>query len=303
ANRAKSEFLANMSHEMRTPLNAVTGYTELLEMELAGPLNDEQKGQLSRVRSSTSHLLSLINDLLDLARIEAGKMTVARRGESLADAVGSALALVAPQAAARGIEVVDECSHRTELTYLGDRDRVRQILVNVVGNAVKFTPQGGRVRITCGTSHAPTVAGLEGEGAPWTFVRVEDNGVGIDAAQMERIFRPFEQVEGGYTREAEGAGLGLAISRQLALLMGGDLTAASEPGVGSAFTLWLPSEEAGELPELSLHPERGGAGLEAVASALLAEVDAILEDYQQRLRADPLIPLAAVQLDAELQAH
>ncbi len=239
ANRAKSEFLANMSHELRTPINAIIGYADLLTMGLSGEVNAVQQGQLERIRASGRHLLGLINDVLDTAKVEAGQMNVAREVALLDEAVAAALAFVEPQAVERGLVLVNRCTAGGR--FMGDDDRVRQILTNLLSNAVKFTQPGGRVTVTCGiTPHADTQAHLKGPG-PWAFVRVEDSGIGVPAGQADAIFEPFVQAESGRTRTRGGTGLGLTISRRLARLMDGDLTLDSRLGEGSCFTLWLPA--------------------------------------------------------------
>ena len=240
ANRGKSDFLATMSHEIRTPINAILGYTDLLLMGLQGPLTPGQEQQLSRVRYSSEHLIGLVDQLLDFARIEAGSLRVERRTASAADAVSSALAVLGPQAAERRVELSAECNG--EGRYVGDPQRVDQILLNLLSNAIKFTEPGGRARVTCALREG-ALAQAAGEG-PWVCLRVEDTGIGVAPDQLERIFEPFVQVESGYTRRHGGAGLGLAISRRFARWMGGDLTVESTPGAGSSFTLWLPAVTA-----------------------------------------------------------
>jgi signal transduction histidine kinase len=248
ANRAKSFFLANMSHELRTPINAVIGYAELLNLGVTGPVTPGQQAQLERIRASSAHLLTLINDILDLAKVEAGHMTVEHDREPMAEVVAEAVALVGLQAEAGDLTVENLCRD-SRLVYVGDRDRVRQIIVNLLSNAVKFTRPGGRVTIRCGTAETPEPrAQLAGAG-PWTYLSVEDTGIGIAADQLLRIFQPFVQAEEGHTRTRGGTGLGLTISRQLARLMGGDLTVTSSQGTGSCFVLWLPAvtPETGSL--------------------------------------------------------
>jgi PAS domain S-box-containing protein len=252
ANRAKTDFLATMSHEIRTPINAIIGYTELLEIGLAGPLEEKQRGFLARVRFSSRHLLTLIEDILDLARIEAGRTQLSSARVSAAAVVGAAIALVGPQAHARRIRLRHATLEDRLTTFDGDEDRVRQILVNLLSNAIKFTEPGGRVTVNHGvTATAPPI--VTGRGGPWTFIQITDTGVGIAPADLERVFLPFEQADQGYTRRKGGTGLGLAISRQLARLMGGELTADSELGRGSTFMLWLPHQptydDAAQLSE------------------------------------------------------
>jgi signal transduction histidine kinase len=242
ANRAKSEFLANMSHELRTPINAIMGYTEIIDLGIAGAVSPEQRVHLERVRASSRHLLTLVNDLLDTAKIEAGHMTVRREPGSIADAVGDAVGLLAVEAGERGVTVEATCP--ADVGYCGDADRVRQIVINLLSNAIKFTAAGGRVALRASTeAHAPEGVAVSGEG-PWMCLQVDDTGIGMSEEEVEKVFRPFVQADSSRTRVAGGTGLGLTISRQLARLMGGDLTARSEPGRGSRFTVWLPAAEA-----------------------------------------------------------
>ncbi|HYH78761.1 MAG TPA: ATP-binding protein [Longimicrobium sp.] len=243
ANRAKSEFLANMSHELRTPINAILGYGELLDMELAGPVTPEQRAQLDRIRSSSRHLLTLINDILDLSKVEAGQMVVQHVPSQVRVDVLEAVSVVGAQYGERGVELVNECV-LGEGRYVGDPDRVRQVLLNLLSNAGKFTEAGGRVVVRCGTTTQPDRGAYLAGTANWTFVRVEDDGIGIGEEDAARIFQPFVQAREGRTRTQGGTGLGLTISRQLARLMGGDLTLQSKPGKGSCFTLWLPADTA-----------------------------------------------------------
>lgn len=242
ANQAKSQFLANMSHELRTPINAVIGYTDLLEMGIAGPLNDEQSAYLERVKASSGHLLTLVSEILDLAKVEAGQMQVARERLALSSTVDDVLALILPQAVRSGVEVRNLVGPENDGTYCGDADRVRQILLNLLTNAVKFTGRGGHVTLSCVVAERPDSEIRASREGPWLRVDVEDSGIGIAPEHAEKIFRPFFQVDGGYTRESGGTGLGLSISRRLARLMGGDITFRSRPGEGSCFTLWLPAD-------------------------------------------------------------
>ncbi|CAN5722048.1 hypothetical protein BH23GEM10_BH23GEM10_06370 [soil metagenome] len=299
ANHAKSEFLATMSHEIRTPINAIIGYNDLLRMELSGPLTDTQRQQLDRVSASSRHLLSLIQDVLDLAKVEAGRIEVDRSEASVSDAISTAISLVQPEAEARGIQLV---AHEpdAELVFVGDADRVRQILVNLLTNAVKFTDAGGSIEVLYDIAEQAPFAP---DGA-WTRICVRDTGMGIDAREQRRIFEPFEQVESGRTRTKGGAGLGLAISRELARLMDGDITVDSTPGEGSTFTLWLPQSDL--VPN---HPAlRGGAdhvhlppGVGDVGYAMLQNVGAIVASYSDRLRAE--LGVTTEVQDPTLQDH
>jgi PAS domain S-box-containing protein len=227
ANRAKLEFLATMSHELRTPLNAIGGYAQLLDMELRGPVTDQQREDLARIQRSQRHLLSLINDVLNFARIETGHVHYAIAPLALADVLADVADLVTPQARAKGLTCELAVPDRAVLVR-ADRDKLVQVVVNLLSNAVKFTPAGGRVALAC------AAAGDAVE------VRVSDTGIGIATDKLETIFEPFVQVDRGYTRTTEGAGLGLAISRDLARAMGGDICAESDVGKGSCFVLRLP---------------------------------------------------------------
>ncbi|MBR9988412.1 MAG: hypothetical protein KFH98_01590 [Gemmatimonadetes bacterium] len=242
ADRAKSEFLASMSHELRTPINAIIGYAELLDMGISGGLNEEQLHHVRRVRASSRHLLTLINDVLDLAKIEAGHMTVEHHKSNIRGAVADAVSLLALQAEEKGLSLTNECG-RTDISYVGDVDRVRQILANLLSNAVKFTGDGGRISVRCGSAEQAPGTAVDGSG-PWTIVEVEDTGIGMSAEEAVEVFQPFVQAAAGRTRAHGGTGLGLTISRQLARLMGGDLTVRTEQGAGSCLTLWLPATEA-----------------------------------------------------------
>jgi PAS domain S-box-containing protein len=304
AARVKSHFIATMSHEIRTPLNAVMGYADLLSMELGGPLTRAHHEQIAKIRASSQHLLGIVDDVLDLARIESGRMAAARARLRLGPVVSRAMVLAEPQASALGVELVSAMSgFASELQCWGDGERVRQILLNLLGNAAKFTERGGRITIGAeAAAEAPAYTRLEGPG-PWVYIRVEDTGRGIPPERLEAIFEPFVQAETGFTRRFGGAGLGLDISRRLARLMGGDLTVRSAPGVGSAFFLWLPAsadEEAGPVP---CADDDGGGVFTAIREAVLSELERILHVYVARLRSDPGTPNARRLSEAELEDH
>jgi signal transduction histidine kinase len=232
ANRAKSEFLANMSHEIRTPINAMLGYADLIEMGISGPVTNEQQVQLDRIKVSGRHLIGLIDDLLDFARLETARLSVKQRVAPANEAIQTALTVVDPQASAKPVALTVDVAPDTH--YIGDPQRVEQILVNLMGNAVKFTPAGGNVRVESRTVRS------NGGTTRAEFV-IEDNGIGIPSHRLESVFEPFVQGHGGYTRPHGGSGLGLTISRRLAELMGGQLSVESQEGVGSRFTLTLPA--------------------------------------------------------------
>jgi signal transduction histidine kinase len=239
ANRAKSDFLATMSHEIRTPINAMIGYAELLHTGISGAVSEVQRTQLARIRASGLHLRSLIDELLDLSKIEARQMTVARLPARAAESVERAIMHVRPQAEAKKLRLDPRPAGESPV-YLGDSHRVEQILTNLLSNALKFTPPTGRIFVEWGSGRARTT----GSAADSVWISVADTGIGIGTQDLERIFQPFVQVENGYTRGQGGTGLGLAISKQLALLMGGDLTVESTLGSGSRFTLWLPGADS-----------------------------------------------------------
>ena len=228
ANRAKGDFLAAMSHELRTPLNAIDGYAELLELGIHGPVTDPQLDALGRIRRSQRHLLGIVNDLLNFSRAEAGHLTYDLAPLGMAELVDAVTAMVIPQAEARGVRL----EHRplpADAVATGDRTKVEQVLLNLLSNALKFTRAGGSIRVD-GEADGEQVR-----------VRVHDTGIGIPADKRDDIFEPFVQVGRTLSRQVEGAGLGLAISRLLARGMGGDLRLeATEEGVGSTFVLELP---------------------------------------------------------------
>jgi PAS domain S-box-containing protein len=228
ANRAKATFLATMSHEMRTPLNAVAGYAELLDMGIHGPVSDSQRDAIHRIRRANSHLLSLINDILNFAKLESSRVHFASECVPLDEMLATAATMIEPQARKKGVQFTRRtCS--LGATAFGDREKVLQIVINLLTNSVKFTPPGGTITVSCGDS----------DDECWTAVR--DTGSGIPAEHLDAIFEPFVQVGRADPGLGTGVGLGLAISRDLARGMGGDLTVESTLGVGSEFRLTLPS--------------------------------------------------------------
>ncbi len=226
ADRIKSAFLATMSHELRTPLNSIIGFTGVLLQGLAGPLQEQQVKQLSMIRSSAQHLLALINDVLDISKIEAGQLEVRRDPFDLRAAIENVLRMVTPAAQKKGLTLSAAIPSGLG-PFVGDQRRVEQILINLLNNAIKFTERG-EVRLECETR------------AGQVILRVRDTGIGIRPEDMPKLFRPFQQLETGLARHHEGTGLGLAICKHLAHLMGGDITAESEWGRGSLFTVTLP---------------------------------------------------------------
>jgi signal transduction histidine kinase len=235
ANRAKSDFLAAMSHDLRTPLNAIGGYAQLVEMGVHGPVTDPQRDALGRVRRAQEHLLTLINDILNFARIEAGHVDLVVRPVRLGEVLASVEPLVAPQLHAKAQRYHDD-SASCDAVVLADAEKVRQVVLNLLSNAIKFTPERGTIAVRCST---------EGDRA---CISVTDSGIGIPAPQLEAIFEPFVQIDRHFTSGHQGTGLGLAISRDLARRMGGDIAVRSAPGAGATFTLSLPLVDGGHRP-------------------------------------------------------
>jgi PAS domain S-box-containing protein len=228
ANRAKGEFLAVMSHELRTPLNAISGYTDLLELGIQGPVTDAQRESLSRIQFSGKHLLGLINDVLNYAKLETGSVRYDITDVNVAELFSEVESLVSPQVRAAGLTLI-RTDVAPDLTVRADAEKVRQILLNLMSNAVKFTARDrtGLIELLCTTDEKHVL------------LQVRDTGIGIPPEKLETIFEPFVQVRGDLTRTAEGTGLGLAISRDLARGIGGELEVESTPGEGSTFTLTL----------------------------------------------------------------
>lgn len=249
ADRIKSAFLATMSHELRTPLNSIIGFTGIILQGMAGPLNAEQKKQLEMVRSSARHLLALVNDVLDISKIEAGQLEVAAIAFLLPPAITKAAEVVRPQAQAKGLTlrvVIDP-----ELTVaVGDERRFGQIVLNLLSNAVKFTEQGGveleAKRLPDWRPAGASTAPAENTQSAAVRLRVIDTGIGIKAEDVGTLFQPFRQLDSGLARRHEGTGLGLAICRRLAELLGGEIGVESSWGKGSTFTVTLPLRRLGE---------------------------------------------------------
>jgi signal transduction histidine kinase len=237
----KSNFLATVSHELRTPLTSIIGYSEMLAEGLAGALTGEQLEYVKTIMDKGVSLLALITSILDLTRIEAGKLKLLPEPIDLADLLDNAISCVRPQALKKGLSVdvaIEEGLGRPEL----DREKLRQCLVNLLANAVKFTPRGGRVTVAARRANRlPASATGRFDGPEGYFVlAVEDTGIGIPEEQQARIFETFYQVDGGSTREFGGAGLGLAIVRSYVEAHGGEISVDSKPGEGSRFSLLLP---------------------------------------------------------------
>ncbi|HEY2978495.1 MAG TPA: ATP-binding protein, partial [Burkholderiaceae bacterium] len=237
ANRHKSEFLANMSHELRTPLNAIIGFSEVLAERMFGELNDKQMEYLQDIHSSGQHLLSLINDVLDLSKIEAGKMELDLSCFDLGLLLEHSATLVRERAQRHGLALELEVDDGLA-EWVADARKVKQVVVNLLSNAVKFTPNGG-----CVTVRARHLNGVNGRAGEWAEVSVSDTGVGIAPADQALVFEEFRQASGDVLRKAEGTGLGLALVKRFVELHGGEVTLDSEPGRGSTFRFTLPQHE------------------------------------------------------------
>ncbi len=252
ANRLKSEMLATVSHEIRTPITVILTHLDLVEAESEGRLTARGKDYLKRIDGASELLMSLLNDLLEFSRIESGEMHVADGIGRVPEVISASVAALEPSAEEKGISIQSSC--REDVAFRGDPQRVQQIVLNLVSNAIKFTPPGGSIVVSGARTGAPPDARRGAAG--WVRIDVEDDGIGMDEDQISRVFEPF--VQGG--GEREGAGLGLAISRRLAAMMRGELTADSTPDEGSRFTLWLPEATS---PRSSAHPSDAMEWLDA----------------------------------------
>ena len=228
-----------MSHELRTPLNGILGFSELLVDQRFGPLNDKQREYIGDIHECGRHLLQLINDVLDLSKVEAGKMENCIEAFSPQAAISAVCAVIAPLAQRKRIQLHSPPGSTIEVVEL-DQQKFKQILLNLMSNAVKFTDVGGQIYV-----------GLEAEGSDTLRLSVRDTGIGIAPADMKGLFEAFRQLDSGPARRQEGTGLGLALSRKLAELQGGRIEVHSEPGVGSTFCVLLP-RSLNELPVVEL---------------------------------------------------
>jgi signal transduction histidine kinase len=231
ADLLKSAFLATMSHELRTPLNSIIGFTGIMLQELPGKLNEEQTKMLGIVQNSSRHLLSLINDVLDISKIEAGQLDLHLQDADLEEMVEKSIGLVSMQANAKGIELKLDCAFKPRFIKV-DKRRFEQVLLNLLSNAVKFT-EAGSVSLICRDENGKL------------RITVKDTGIGIPKNQFDRLFLPFQQIDVGLTRKYEGTGLGLSISQKLIRLMGGEISVESEINKGSSFHIVLPLPQEG----------------------------------------------------------
>jgi signal transduction histidine kinase len=231
ANRHKSEFLANMSHELRTPLNAIIGFSEVLGERMFGELNEKQAEYTEDILSSGRHLLSLINEILDLSKVEAGRMELELATFDLPLAIDNARTFVRERAAKHGINLDVTVDERLG-DFVGDERKIKQILLNLLSNAVKFTPEGGRIGINA----------RQADGS--VEISVSDTGIGISPEDQAKIFEEFRQVGGDYAHKTEGTGLGLTLAKKFVELHGGKIWVESEVGKGSTFSFTLPERSS-----------------------------------------------------------
>ena len=320
--RTKSDFLAIMSHELRTPLNAILGYSELIELGISGEISDTMRDQVGRIRMSAKHLLSLVNDILDLAKVEAGRLRIASTPGKVPEAVTSALTLIHPQASARNLELVVTPAIDKLPPFMGDAERVRQILVNLLSNAVKCTEPGGTITVDGAVMVAPESAVQLTPRKPHIRITVNDTGTGIPAEKLTAIFEPFVQADTGKRRTRDGSGLGLTIAQRLARAMGGDLTVESVVGEGSSFHLWLPVDVSAmtQTDDVSVptgldtpsgsrqaarRPGTPGVlrGLDKVAKVLLVELESLVDTIVERIRCDATLRMAAGLRTSQVADH
>jgi signal transduction histidine kinase len=252
ADRVKSEFLATMSHELRTPLNAIIGFSELLKLQLAGPLNDKQREYMEDIFNSGRHLLSLINDILDLSKIEAGKMTLDLEEIELSALLDNCFSVIRVRAESNGIDLKLERGSMPE-SVIADRRKTTQMIYNLLSNAVKFTSRGGQISLLVNKASRAEIEGWRND-APTSMclplpasgfnefieIAVQDSGCGIEPADTERLFKPFSQIDTSLARTSEGTGLGLALVSNLVSLHQGSVAMSSTPNQGSRFVIWLP---------------------------------------------------------------
>jgi PAS domain S-box-containing protein len=300
ASRMKSEFLANMSHELRTPLNAIIGFSEVLVDGLLGEMTDQQRGFIGDIFSSGKHLLSLINDILDLSKVEAGKMTLDLEPVQVSSMFANSLSIIREKAAARNIRLVMDAPKELG-SIRSDARKVKQIVYNLLSNAVKFTPDKGEVTLKATRVSREEVGQLsdvsmgrsfplgDNEFTDFLKISVTDSGIGISPEGLERLYKPFSQIDSGLARKFEGTGLGLAMVKLLADLHGGAVAVESEVGKGSCFTVWLPFRPSeGKL--LTPAKEQTAFPVDVVPGSRVALV--VEDDYKS---AD----LIRVQLEAE----
>ncbi|MFH0976468.1 MAG: ATP-binding protein [Spirochaetota bacterium] len=236
ANRAKSDFLANMSHELRTPLNSIIGFSEVLQDSMFGDLNEKQLSYLHYIESSSHHLLDLINDILDLSKVEAGKMELEVSSMNVNETAQMAISMVCEKAIKHRIDLSLKIEPDADISLEADQRKIKQVLFNLLSNAVKFTPDGGKVALLIGRTHPENDS---------LMVTVTDTGVGIKPEEIGKLFQEFTQLESSLEKRYEGTGLGLALSKKLVELHGGEISVKSEFGKGSSFSFTIPLRRSG----------------------------------------------------------
>lgn len=296
ASQLKSEFLASMSHELRTPLNSILGFSDLLNRQLGGSLTERQLGYVRIIEDSGKHLLQLINDILDLSKIEAGKTELDLQPVSIQDLCNQCLKMIQPRAEKKRLALSLELDYQLRQIRLDER-RVRQILINLLSNAVKFTPEGGQVKLSGRLAYGKQLAGEfrpdrspVNPSTPYLCLEVKDTGIGISKDKWHLLFRPFQQVDASLTRQHEGTGLGLALTKRLAELHGGTLSLESLENQGSTFKVWLPLTEKHSAFEATIYPKPVKTMRRVASSSGDAKRILVVEDqpYNQALISDVL---------------
>ncbi len=250
ANRSKSDFLANMSHELRTPLNSVIGFSEVLGDEMFGHLNKKQRQYVDNILTSGKHLLNLINDILDLSKVESGQMVLEPAVVNLRQELANSLTMLQEKALKHNLKLSLDLPVEEEIKLIADSRKLKQIMFNLLSNALKFTPDGGAVSVRARKVLSSELLVLSSDLKPETFnlkpdgdfveISVEDTGIGINKEDLPKLFKAFSQVSSPYTKEHKGTGLGLALTKRIVELHGGRVWVESEPGKGSRFTFSIP---------------------------------------------------------------
>jgi signal transduction histidine kinase/CheY-like chemotaxis protein/HAMP domain-containing protein len=311
ANRIKSEFLANMSHELRTPLNAIIGFSDVLQDGLVGELSPQQREYVGDIHGSGRHLLSLINDILDLSKVEAGKMALDLQCAEVASLLENSLSVIREKAAAHRIavsQVVEEGLPPIDV----DPRKTKQIIYNLLSNAVKFTPDGGRVTLRVRRATRGAVEDWSadrpyamrqplppGEWQDFLEIAVADTGIGIKPEDAPRLFKPFSQIDSSLSRRYEGSGLGLLLVMKMAQLHGGTVAVASTPGEGSCFTVWLPWRQPAAAD--ALPPAAVAADAEPLLALVVEDEDAAAEVVRVQLEAEGLRVVRVASAEAALE--
>ncbi|MEM1173081.1 MAG: ATP-binding protein [Cyanobacteria bacterium P01_H01_bin.35] len=276
SSQLKSEFLASMSHELRTPLNSILGFSDLLQRQISEPLSDRQINQVRLIQKSGQHLLQLINDILDLSKIESGKTELSLELINIHEVCKDCLKMIQPRADKKRLALSLELDYRISTVYL-DQRRVRQIIINLLSNAIKFTPEGGQVKLSGYLAYGSQVQGNYrpdcspiNSSTPFLCLEVKDSGIGIPEDRWEILFRPFQQIDSSLSRRHEGTGLGLALTKRLAELHGGTISLDSQVTKGSTFRVWLPlTEMREELIVSSASKESDGVSPEGGTDKIL----------------------------------